>query len=387
MTKTLEPIFLDENLAAVGSVMDVYDSLIWTERYFDVGDFEIKRGVAPVFVAQLDSVRYVYLPESDRLMLYETTDVQSDHINGNKHIIKGRSIELLLDRRIIWNRTVLTGSFQAGIEKLLNENAISPTDTNRTLSRLVFEASTDQRIIDLTIDAQFYGQSLYSAIANLCLGKKLGFKMTKRNDGKFVFKLYFGADRSYGQTENAFIVFKPQFDNLSTSEYIKTSLGLKTVNLVAGPISDTEVVTVTVEAAGGALTDINRREMFTDGSGVAASVPATTAPVTPPVVVTLTGTEYLDNLDERADQYIAQLTQRGTEELSKNISTLTFEGKINTDDDTYIYGRDFFMGDIVEILDEYGHQAKTQVTELIRSEDGAGTKLYPTFTAIPAEGA
>lgn len=54
------------------------------------------------------------------------------------------------------------------IQTLLNESIISPTIADRTISNFIFQSSTDSKITELTVDAQFTGDDLYTVISNLC---------------------------------------------------------------------------------------------------------------------------------------------------------------------------------------------------------------------------
>ena len=48
----------------------------------------------------------------------------------------------------------------------------------------------------------------------------------------------------------------------------------------------------------------------------------------------------------------------------------------------FTYGVDFFMGDIVQIANEYGHETKSRIVELITSESEEGVSTYPTFEYV-----
>ena len=54
--------------------------------------------------------------------------------------------------------------------------------------------------------------------------------------------------------------------------------------------------------------------------------------------------------------------------MLKNINVVSFEGEIETTI-MFKYGIDFFMGDIVQFANEYGHESKVRVIEMVRSED------------------
>jgi hypothetical protein len=375
MANTMELRVLNTSFADIG-VIDVFDSLIWKDRFTGYGDFEVAAASDTGIINDVNSGPYLKLAGSDHFMIVEDLNIKWEVETGGKVTVKGRSGETILERRIIWNKTLLTGNFQNGIQQLLNENAISPTDTTRTISRLEFEPSTDPIFVGdtaLTVERIFLGETLYAAITALCLSKNVGYKITLTPEGKLRFKLYAGTDRSYGQTVNPYVVFSPNFDNLLNSDYNANGGFLKTVALVVGQGEGNEIVNKIVTTTGGPGTDLDRREMYVDGKSMEKLVPEGT----------ISDTEYLTRNGTRGTVFVAQMEQIGQEELSKNVISQTFEGELDTaSDTTYRYNRDFFIGDIVQTADNYGHEGKSQVTEVIHSEDINGTKLYPTFTTI-----
>ena len=129
-------------------VLDSYLSSIWTVRYDQYGDFEI---CAPYSNDIFDEIKlddYIMRPDSDRMMVVEDIQIQTDAEGGNQIIFSGRSIESILDRRVLFDQTIVVGNTQDGIKFLLNENAISPTDENRKLP-IIFRKSEDAVITAL----------------------------------------------------------------------------------------------------------------------------------------------------------------------------------------------------------------------------------------------
>lgn len=349
---------LNTNFEEIG-ILDIFESLIWADRYSSCGEFEF-------YTSKMDSTidlkpdYYLTFDDSEHVMIVEDKDNGSDVEDGNHLKKTGRSLEIILDRRIVWSQTILTGNLQNGIKKLLDENIISPTDTSRKISNFIFEASTDPVITALTVEAQFTGDSLYTAIKNICDSKNIGFKITLNESNQFVFKLYAGIDRSYDQIAHPYVEFTPDFENLVNSNYIETKKALRTVTLVAGEGEGAARKTISVSAPGGAGTGLSRREMFTDARDVSSSIDGGTL---------------------TTDQYNAQLAQRGSEDLSKNVIVKTFESETETTR-MYKYGEDFFMGDIVQVADSFGNESKSRVTELVFSQSTSGFDVVPTFTTV-----
>lgn len=335
-------------------ILDTYESMIWTDRYSRCGDFEF---YIPANRRTLDLLRedyYIWHRDSEHVMIIEDRMINTDVEEGNFITVTGRSLESILDRRIIWQQTILTGNLQNGIQKLLNENIISPTDPDRKIDNFIFEASTDPNITSLTVNAQFTGDNLYDAIVSLCETNEIGFKVILSDDNKFVFKLYAGQDRSYDQIQNPYVVFSPGFDNLLNTNYVESKKNLKTVTLVAGEGEGLERRTTTV----GGGTGLDRRELFTDARDIRSE------------------TSEGDLTDA---EYLAQLEERGIEKLSEHQISQVFDGQTENLI-MFKYGVDYFMGDIIQLENEYGLISKSRVTELIRSHNSEGVNIYPTFT-------
>ncbi|MDD3229763.1 MAG: siphovirus ReqiPepy6 Gp37-like family protein [Oscillospiraceae bacterium] len=351
----MEALVMDTSFVSV-DVVDTFDSFIWAERYSRCGDFEILTPVDGSFLNMLIPDYYLYMNGSEKVMIIEGREISTDPEEGNHLVFTGRSLESILDRRIVWRQTILSGNFQDGILTLLNENAISPTDPNRIIPGLIFVPSADPVITELTIQAQFTGDNLYVAIQSLCETKGIGFKITLTENNLFKFELYAGVNRSYDQFVNPYVVFSPKFDNILSSNYVETKRAEKTVTLVAGEGEGAARKTAVVGTGVG----LSRREMFTDARDISSTV---------------------DGGELTPEQYTSQLEQRGAEKLSENTFISLFEGQVDAST-LYKYGVDFFMGDILQLANEYEMEAKTRVVELIRSQSAAGEDIYPTFAAV-----
>lgn len=359
----MDIVILNASLETV-KVLDAFESFIWTERFSEYGDFELYLPMEPDVFNYIKQDYYVTIKDSNRVMIIETISIESDVENGTRLCVSGRSLESILERRIVWKQTALSGNFQNGVKKLLDENLISPTDSSRRVSEFYFSASTDPKITKLTASAQFTGDNLYDAVKKLCDATGLGFKVTLgtiNGADKFIFELYSGIDRSYEQIENPYVIFSPSYENLLTSNYLESSKNLKTVTLVAGEGEGSARKTSTATVAGGAGSGLYRRELFTDARDISQTVDG----------ATLTNAEYAE-----------QLTQRGSEKLSEYIYIKSFEAEAETTDSVYKYEKDYFIGDIVQMADGYGNTARSRITEVIRSESESGYSVYPTFTSI-----
>ena len=368
----MELLVLDESFEPF-AIIDTYNSLIWTDRYNECGDFELFTAMSMDLLNVIKQDYYIRRPDSDHVMIIEKIEIDTDVEDGNTITITGRSLESLLDRRIVWNETSLSGSFQDGIEKLLNENVISPSNESRKIPNFKMEKSEDQAITNLTIEAQYKGDNLYDILQTLCTERNIGFKVVLSDTNELVFSLYSGTDRSYDQTDNPYVIFSPNYDNLISSNYIESKSSFKNVTLVSAEDSDNRpeeegAEAPLVETAVGNVSGLARRETFTDYGSISRTV-----------------TEGDQEKTLSDSEITAMLRQRGKETLAENASILSFEGEAETST-MFKYGEDFTIGDIVQVEDHYGHESRARVIELVLSDATDGFSVYPTFSAIAEVG-
>lgn len=318
---------LDENFIALPHIIDTFESLIWTVRYSTYGDFEILLPIQSLWLDLIKEDYYIWLGESDRVMIVEDIEIITNDEGVYNLSIKGRSLESILSRRVVWDKIHLTGNLQDGIIGLLDSNIISPSNTSRRIDNFTFKRTTDPIITALEVDVELEGEELYDVISNLCETNDIGFKVILTEDNSFEFQLFAGVDRSYNQLENPYVVFSPEFDNLVTSSYLRSSKNYK--NTVRLP-SDEFVEDDPQEG-------LNRREVSAD------SEPES--------------------------------------KLKDHTKLEIFEG-VTDIYGLYKYGVDFNIGDIVQLRTIHGIEAGSRVTEMVYTQDGVGINNYPTFVTI-----
>lgn len=350
---------LNTSLIAI-DIIDSVDSLIWVERYQDVGEFEIYVEYTRYYEEVLQPGYYLITPDSQRAMIIENVTISTDPEKGNKLIVSGRSLESILDRRIILQQTILDTDVQSAIDTILSENVIASSQPVRNIPNFIFSASVDPAITGTTLEAQYDTQEVLEVIRTLCVQADIGFKLVFNASMQFVFSLYVGTNRSYTQSTNPYVVFSPNFDNLIKSDFFRTIKPLKTYALILGDKTNGDphrVETISLGATG-----LERREMFVDASDIS---------------------KYIEGTEVEIDSvvYQTQLSQRGQEHLAVQKEFTLFEGQIDTNN-VFRYGVDFQLGDIVQMVDEFGHVAVTQVMEMTFSENLSGSTVYPTLRTI-----
>lgn len=347
---------LDTSLNVV-DVVETYKSYIWTTRYFSAGDFELYIPATTKMISMLKKDYYV-IREDDptQAMIIQNIQITTNIDEGNFLIVTGPSLKSILSRRIIWQQTILSGYAEQCIRRLVNENCISPAIADRKINNMILGAELG---ITDKMSAQFTGDNLEEAIQGICKTLGIGYDVILDLDNKqFIFVLYKGTDRSYNQTTLPYVVFSNEFENLLRTDYTNDTSAYKNVAKVAGEGEGTDRKSVTV----GNASDLNRYEIFVDARDISTNEGGVDA------------TMYNDLLSEK-----------GNEALAEAIINENIEGEVEANH-TYKINKDYFLGDIVEVINEYGMEMTPRITEVIESEDDSGHYTIPTFSTDKEEG-
>lgn len=262
----MDVFVLDKNLDSL-AVLDAYNSLIWTDRFQECGDFELVLPMAEYLLDYIKQDNYLWSAHSNHLMIIEKILINNSE-EGDLLTVTGRSLESIIDRRIVWGRKTLSGNFQNGLRELFEENLISPSKPERKIDNFVFMPSTDPIITDMTIETQFTGDNLYDIVTNQCTERGIGFKVFVNDQKQFVFTLYAGEDRSYDQFKNPYVVFSPNFENILESNYMESKSAMKNVTLVGGEGEGSDRRYTAV----GNTSGLDRRELFTDARDISSDI-------------------------------------------------------------------------------------------------------------------
>ena len=349
---------LDQSFNLVG-IIDEYASLIWRPAYYDVGDFELylpanntnvellKKDyylVRDVDISMDSSGNIIY----EKVMLIKNHTLTTDVENGDYLSVTGRELKFILNQRIVWTQTNLSGNVENAIRTLVNDNAISPTNANRIIPNLMLD---DLSNISGTITKQITGDKLDEAITEICTTYNLGWNIYIKAN-KLVFKVYQGLDRSYNQTDRPYVVFSEDFENIINSEYVVNSENYANTALVAGEGEGTARTTTTLNNSNSGL---DRYEVYIDSRDISSNEGELTT-----------------------TQYNNMLIEKGNEKLSEYAITTAFTGEVLYDYN-FVYGKDYYLGDIVTVINKYGLSGNVRVLSAIESHDENGTKLIPQF--------
>jgi len=329
-------------------------SAIWTRGYNKPGDFEI---YAPASKELLDIIAedcFVTLEADDdgTVMIIERLELTTDAEDGNFVKASGRSASCLLERRIILEQTTLSGRVDRAVYKLINENAINPSNADRKLPLSMAVPS----VLANAISAQYTGTNLLEAVEAICAAYGMGFRVVSDSKTELSLRveLYVGKDLREGQTVNSPVIFSQEFENLLSTNYAFDVTKYKNVAIVAGEGEGK----ARKRAVYGAASGLMRRELFVDARDMSTN-----------------------NGEISADDYTAQLEARGAEKLAEAHVVEAFDGEVDTTN-TFTLDDDYTVGDVVTVENEYGIRADSRIVAVSEFWDDAGYSTANTFEGM-----
>lgn len=348
----------DQNLNAV-SLIDAYTSLCWSDRYNEAGEFELSLPYyygKQYFGKYLIQDNYCGIKYSKRKMIIEKIEYHVEEESAPEMIVSGRSLESILERRLVLSKVDFGSDgvqvpFQTAVESLLNSNIISPFNENRKIPGFIMKLSEDTKVTSVLFDGTYNGEDLYKIISDACKDKKLGFRLMFNEENKLVFELYAGLDRSTAQNVNDSVIFSPYYDTLKSSNYFTSTEEYKNIMYVS--IAEDSVVPVfeTPEPSG-----IKRREVLVDQ----------------------------DDLKKNKSTKLksSEIETKGKQKLKEEYKVKTgIEGDV-VPGVLYEYGKDYDVGDRVQVTDIYGNTETVSISEVVITCDEGGLQIIPTFEEI-----
>lgn len=357
----MKSIYVLNRSFQIQGVIDSFTSCIWRPAYYGIGDFELYVP-ADEGALELLKVNNYIVRSSDisvlegaatykKVMIIKNIKLVTNIETGDFLIVTGRELKYILHSRIVWQQTHLSGKVENGIRTLVTQNAISPTDSKRTIPGLTLGVLNN---LPDTFRKQITGKQLDEAIIDICATYNYGWDIYISNN-KLVLSVYAGIDRSYDQSNKPYVVFSDAFDNLFSSDYELNTENYANTALIGGEGEGVERIYTSVNTD---ISGLDRYEHFTDAKDISRNK----------------DTEEEITLEE----YITILKQRGSEQLAELNKTEQFVGEV-LNAVVFTYGVDYHLGDVVTVINKYGIIKNVRVVSAIESDDQDGAKLIPQF--------
>ena len=357
-------------------IVDTAKSVIWHRKYYSVGDFEVYAPCTAENVVALAKGNYVTRFDDPEVGIIESLQVTYDAQDGRMIVAKGRFAKSILDRRIIYklighsvSPTILRGYVEDAARSLVTQNAINCSfDSGRNISILVLGSYTgfSQKIVDeagYASQKQVTHDNLMAYSDSLLEEYGMGAYCLLNDDLNLAYTVFYGADRSVDNSEgNEPVIFSQDFDNVLSSEYSFDSSNLKNTALIGGTGEGEERFHSILK--NDSVAGLDRREIFVDASSHSKT--------------------YKDDSGSEQtftdSEYDAQLKTLGRQNVAKQSIVETFDGDIDLTNGSFVYGRDFNLGDIVTVQDvEIGLYINPRILEITEVQDEDGYQISAKY--------
>ena len=347
---------LDKNME-LKRIIDTYKSAIWTERYYESGDFELYIPATLEIIADLNfdndgSTQYICrADDTTKCAMIESVKITTDAENGNYITVSGRTLEALAFRRVAISQVTYTGSATKTIERLIQKNIIAPDVAGRQIANVSFKNSVTDS--DRPLSNQYCGDNIGEAVEAICKTIHTGYRANFDFENKAIeFEVYEGIDRTLYQYDVPPVIFSTEFNNLLSSNYTVSVENWKNNALAIGEGQGTNRLRVEF---GEYNTGIERREVYineqqssTNGGEISRGA-------------------YMQILYDKGYQACAE--NRPERETEADVAP-NYGFELN---------KDYFLGDLVSVSNEYGITITPRIVETIEAQDDNGYSIIPTF--------
>ena len=368
------------------TVVDNYESLVWTDKAKECGDFELYMYYDPVLWKTIKLGTFLKIQDSEHTMMVNKRDLKDTFEDAPRMIFTGKSMEYITSRRVVYKQIDVTGAPGDIINKLLDENCIDgpnlqqfapdPTNPNkkyRGITGLYRDASNwRQELGSNQISQQYLGQNIYEAVLELV--KTYSSPMCyifvhHTDDNKWRWRLGTGVDRSWNQGTNDWVTFSSDFNNLKSSEFAQDDEKYANAFYVTGadPGDKKPRMTIPIERTsndapfGGFISGTKRVEKWIDGSNVKLKDD--------------------DNHDIPMQTYMNELRAYGYSSMREYVTETSFTGDVDPNVQ-WVYMRDYYIGDIVNVIDDMGNGAMCAIDGMTITADKNGIVIVPDFKAV-----
>lgn len=364
---------LDRNFQRVDTI-DAFGSAIWTERYYGDSEIELVVPATTEMIQKLPEGTFIGLDGSDEVMILETLTIK----DGNLKLV-GMSLLPWMNNRfirsspnhdakemifpagkpgwavwaILWNwchrdSPYLQGSIPMGIPNpqqfIINQ-----------LDLLDYDTSGDDVVITVP-----YGP-VYDAMRTTATTYEVGMQILMGTSPVLGFRSYKGVRRTSDQTTYPPVRFSPQMDSLTKIEEVRSIAALKT-----------KVYAFTGNPMGTLNTNPPGEAHLTGDQYTGFDLRALMGTV-PEIDTALVGTD--------ATKMANALNDKAKKVLEANSYVKAVDGEI-VPTAQFQYGRDYNLGDIIEVQGNSNIVQTSRVIEYIRTQDESGEKAYPTVAML-----
>lgn len=391
----MDVVRLNKTTYIPDTLVENYSSMIWTERCLENGEFQLTTPDIEGTRSLIPEGSLISLMDSLEVMIVENHSIKRDDKGAPTMTATGRTFETFLENRVaigehqaswltlkqyrnseivaylLWNYLVnttgqdpsrddqLTWIYDA-IANLVVTNSVSFTETPQDWTLQAGVVYSQMRDF-LSLGGLGYRNIRPNATSGRVTTFDTSTSGTRGNVSKVLttnlaqmrLDIYNGVNRTRGQSVVEPVIFDYDSGHIDNPEYLFSNKDLKNEALVSSSLGNMSVwpglglTQPAVIPAG-----LNRRVLYVDGGKMESG--------------------------DDEDVFQASLVQKGLIELSKHNRAALFDGAVSALS-PYQYNKDYFLGDLVTLLGEYGLESSMSVSEYVRTEDADGDRGYPTL--------
>lgn len=323
----MELLILDSSFEEIVRI-DVFDSLQWTKRYYDFGQFELSCSIN--YFKELALAKYIYRSDSKELALIEALDYKVDEDGSSSLKVSGRSIEAMLNERVFEKERTYSGNHESIAYQVISQ--YFPNLRRANSKGLSYQSTT------LKCYGKKVGATLFSFLAEKDLSLKINYDYLQNT---LTFEVWKGLDRRDGQDSDEPLILSDNNETLASYSYSRDISNYANYAIVVGDGEDSSPFTEIVDLTNGQA----RREIFIRGSR---------------------SRKREGGGDMNESEYRKALRQEGLEELKKNAMVESLNGSI--DNLVATLGIDYKLGDLCSFsqhaIESYGETRVSEVKEI-----------------------
>jgi Siphovirus ReqiPepy6 Gp37-like protein len=375
----MEPHTLNRNFIKQ-QIIDGFDSIIWTERYYGDSEVELVVPATPEMFTKLPLGTFLGLDKSDEIMILE-----SFTIDKGKYKLTGISLLPWLDNRFVrtsakhddehwyldcesvgWGLWAIVYYMCVTGSPYLNGTTPTGIPNPQTLAIPGLGLRDYDKSGSPVKLAVPYGP-VYKALREIATTYKYGMQITldavSDTSYSLGFRDYKGIDRTSAQSDNPVVRFSPQMDSFTDIKDLQSIAALKTIVYTFVP---------------GLKPEEGQPDLRTSPGISALSGPQYTG-FDLRALQEFEGDISTDQVGGNQQTLIDILNSRALDKLTNNQFVKSVDGEI-VPDSQFQYGVHYNLGDVIEVEGNTGVVQTARITEYIRSQDQAGEKAYPTVS-------
>lgn len=359
-------------------VVEAFNSVIWTERYYGDGDVTL---VAPATIENVEKFKpdtKLGINDSDEVNILETQEIDEGILT-----VTGISLLKWMNNRFIrasadheekvWN---LTGGYTPGLALMeIVQQMLMPSSYNDGTINIGIPASVAENFVIPGLSTSSYDGSygpivdfpvpygpIYDALKSIATTYEIGMSLylysADADDYVLLFKNYKGLDRTSAQSDRPVVRFSPNMETLSKIKELQSSANHKNLVYIFSSSNHGGLATTPGVAGDTGASGFDLRAHMTWSENITD-----------------------DQLGGSGTVLLNLLTNQAARTLDDQKYVALVDGEI-VPNGQLKYGTHYSLGDLVEFEGHSGITSTSRVTEYIRSQDETGERAYPTIEVV-----